>query len=241
MRLNLIFDAPCGRLPIDYRPYIMSYFKAALSQSYAQIFNEQYNKDLLKPKSFTFAVLFKDSKITGEEIEFKGNQFSVIFSSFDNSFLLYLYNALVRKRNQTKNFNQEFAIKLKRIYLSPLPVIKSESVKIKFLSPLLVRQHDKEANKDIYLTFNDADFNNQLNVIVQYFISQNDIAYDKPIKILLIPKKARTTVVKNMDLMFCASIGEFELQGEKELLNILHKSGLGSRRGQGFGMFYVVN
>jgi CRISPR-associated endoribonuclease Cas6 len=239
MRLNLVFYAEGGKMPVDYRPYIMSYIKSSLQSTYNDIFDEQYNKDLTKSKSFTLAVVFKDSKISGDEIVFNDEHLSVIFSSFDTSLLLYLYNSFIKKRNVTKRFNKNFAIQLKRLYMVPLKTIEADSVTIKFLSPLLVRQHDRETNKDRYLTFRDPGFDEQLNMCVKNLIEQNNIDYRKEISVKLIPVNAKTALVKNMGLIFNASLGEYTLSGDRQLLNILHKGGLGSRRGQGFGMFYV--
>ena len=62
MRLNLVFYAEGGKMPVDYRPYIMSYIKSSLQSTYNDIFDEQYNKDLTKSKSFTFAVFLRTQR-----------------------------------------------------------------------------------------------------------------------------------------------------------------------------------
>ena len=99
---------------------------------------------------------------------------------------------------------------------------------------------DRINNKDIYLDFTASNFNEKLNVVVNNFI-QTLPNYFGEKEIILTPIKAKRTVVKNMKLNFNASFGEFYLQGDVELLNYLLESGLGSRRGEGFGMFTVLN
>lgn len=239
MKLELKFYVKNGVMPIDYRPYIMSYIKAALSKNCKQIFDEVYSKTDPKAKSFTFAVVFKNSKIINDEIHFDDKEFKLIFSSLNHSLILYLYNSLIKTRNTTKRFNDDFEIELKKMFLVPLENITADSVHIKFLSPLLVRQHSAD-NQDRYLTFEEEQFNSQLNIIIRRMLEDNNIVCKQSTEITLKPLKAKTTVIKNMKLAFCANIGEYILSGNPEILNILLRAGMGSRRGEGFGMFYVV-
>ena len=51
---------------------------------------------------------------------------------------------------------------------------------------------------------------------------------------------ARKTVVSFKNILINSSIGEYILEGDSELLNILYKTGIGSRRSEGFGMFEVI-
>ena len=51
---------------------------------------------------------------------------------------------------------------------------------------------------------------------------------------------ARKTVVSFKNILINSSIGEYILEGNSELLNILYKTGIGSRRSEGFGMFEVI-
>ncbi|NLC16529.1 MAG: CRISPR-associated endoribonuclease Cas6 [Clostridiales bacterium] len=239
MRLELNFFAPNGVMPVDYRPYFMSYIKSALSKNFKPIFDHVYDKAEPKSKSFTFAVVFKNSKIVNDVIRFDDCRFKLLITSFDHSLILYLYNSFVKERNTKKRFNDDFEIQLKRLFLAPHPIIKQNQIRIKFLSPLLVRVHDAQDNQDRYLTYMDEGFNAQLNQITQRMLQDNKIDCPNP-TIDLRPYQAKTTVVKNMGMAFCANIGEYILSGDTDILNILLKGGMGSRRGQGFGMFYVV-
>ena len=60
--------------------------------------------------------------------------------------------------------------------------------------------------------------------------------YNKSFK----PLKAAVTVVKHDDLLYQANIGTYFIEADNELINILYKAGLGSKRGLGFGMFEVL-
>ncbi len=72
-------------------------------------------------------------------------------------------------------------------------------------------------------------------------LADNKISYTGSPVISLEAVSPRTTVVKALNKYFKANIGEYRLIGSPQILNILLRNGIGSRRGQGFGMFYIVN
>ncbi len=148
MKLELRFETGHNFLPTDYRPYFMSYIKSALQHSNKEIYDDVYGKQNIKSKVFTYALVTQNSKITRDIIILKTNEFKILFSSYDHAFILYLYNAFMKNRNITKHFNKDFSVTLRQVYITPLPNIKENQININFLSPLLVRQHDKESNKD---------------------------------------------------------------------------------------------
>ncbi|MBQ8749179.1 MAG: CRISPR-associated endoribonuclease Cas6 [Clostridia bacterium] len=238
MKLELRFSAKDGFLPLDYRPFIMSYFKGALSKTYTNVFNSLYNKNEIKSKSFTFSVYFDKAIIDKDRIILPTNKFKVTISSYDYATIMYFNNSLLLKCGKSMNVPLGTSIRLNSVNIAENSIIKSNEVKIKFLSPLLVR--DRVDNHDIYLDYTALDFNKKLNIVVSNFIDTLPNFYGDR-NIFLTPINAKRTVVKNMKLKFNASYGEFLLKGNVELLNYLLESGIGSRRGEGFGMFMVID
>ena len=151
---------------------------------------------------------------------------------------MYMYNSLLLKRKQEYKIPLNNTITLNSLNIKENELIDSSEIKIKFISPLLVRK--RENGKDTYLDYTSKDFNNQLNQVVMQFIETLQEKFDNT-EISLTPIKASRTIVKNMGLKFNASYGEFLLKGDKKLLNYLLESGIGSRRGEGFGMFKVLS
>ena len=238
MRLELRFKALDGYIPLDYRPFIMSFFKGALSKLYNNIFTEMYSKDNLKPKSFTFCVFLGKSELKKDRFILPNNQFKVVISSYDYATIMYMYNSLLPNRNKNFKIPLNTSVILDSVYIKDIESIKSDKIKIKFLSPLLVRSHTNESDK--YLDYTAQDFNEKLNITINNFIDILDEEDLKGEKIILTPIKPKKTVVKNMNLYFPASFGEYEIQGNQKLLNYLLNAGIGSRRGEGFGMFMEV-
>ena len=56
----------------------------------------------------------------------------------------------------------------------------------------------------------------------------------------IIQEESKTTVVPFKENLISASYGKFCLEGDITLLNNLYKTGIGSRRSEGFGMFEVL-
>ena len=239
MRLALHFSTRHNKIPLDYRPLIMSYIKGNLSSMYDDVYRKNYSKDNLKSKAFTFCVLFPKCRFEKNSIEMEKNNFTVILSSHDHSLIVYIYNSLLPKIKKEKEIALKNSILLRRLYLEPETEVKNNQIYIKFLSPLLVRV--RENYEDTYIDYTHPEFNKKINIVVENFISAQGIQDVQNKKIDLTPIKAKRTVIKNMKLNFNVSLGEFLLKGEPKLLNYLLQSGIGSRRGQGFGMFKVID
>ena len=54
------------------------------------------------------------------------------------------------------------------------------------------------------------------------------------------PIKAKKIIIKFYEKYIECSTGTFELSGNKELLEYLYKSGMGSKHSAGFGMFQII-
>ncbi len=238
MQLELLFTANDGFVPVDYRPFIMSFFKGSLNNFYKSVFNELYSKDNIKAKSFTFSTYFQKSTMKNGKIILPTKKFKVVISSYDYTLIMYLYNSILPKFKKKFTIPMKTSITLTGINIKDNTDIKKDEIKIRFLSPLLVR--DKTDNQEKYLDYLEDEFNEKLNIVVKNFIDTLPNIKFKNEKIELVPIQPKRTVIKCMNLLFNASYGTFILKGDPKLLTYLHNSGIGSRRGEGFGMFMLV-
>lgn len=238
MQLELLYTANDGFVPVDYRPFVMSGFKGSLNTLYKNVFNEMYSKDNIQAKSFTFSTYFQKSKMENGKIILPTKRFKVTLSSYDYSTIMFLYNSMLLKLNKTFNIPMKSTVTLTGVNIKDIPDIEKDEVKIQFLSPLLVR--DKSDEKEVYIDYNATDFNDKLNVVVKNFIDTlSNVKFENE-KIELVPIEPKRTVVKSMGLLFNSTYGTFTLKGDQKLLTYLQNSGIGSRRGEGFGMFRVI-
>ena len=252
MRIKLHFELENKIIPKDYRILILSFIKNNLEKNFNESYKEIYGE---KPtvKFFTFSVYLPKPKIEKEKIELDRNYFNVLFSIYDNKQFIEFYNSFNSMINKEKeNKENSYPLKNNKMELKNITMVNeknimSNRVRIKFLSPLVLRNHKekiinkKRKGKDIYFDFNDSDFNEQINYSVSRLIKDLKLnGVNSNIKLKPYNNLARKTVVSFKNILINSSIGEYILEGDSELLNILYKTGIGSRRSEGFGMFEVI-
>ena len=251
MRIKLHFELENNIIPKDYRILILSFIKNNLEKNFNESYKEIYGE---KPtvKFFTFSVYLPKPKIEKEKIELDRNYFNVLFSIYDNKQFIEFYNSFNSMIIKNENKENSYPLKnnkmeLKNITMVNEKIISSNRAVIKFLSPLVLRNHKeitinkKRKGADIYFDFNDSDFNEQINYSVTRLIKDlklNEV--NSNIKLKPYNNLARKTVVSFKNILINSSIGEYILEGDSELLNILYKTGIGSRRSEGFGMFEII-
>lgn len=251
MRIKLHFELENNIIPKDYRILILSFIKNNLEKNFNESYKEIYGE---KPtvKFFTFSVYLPKPKIEKEKIELDRNYFNVLFSIYDNKQFIEFYNSfnsmIIKNENKENSYPlKNNKMRLKNITTINEKIISSNRAIIKFLSPLVLRRHEeiaineKRKGKDIYFDFNDSDFNEQINYSVSRLIKDLKLnGVNSNIKLKPYNDLARKTVVSFKNILINSSIGEYILEGDSELLNILYKTGIGSRRSEGFGMFEVI-
>jgi len=227
-------------LPLDYRGGFISLIKKSIERASVIDYEFLYQNRTIKP--YTFAVSFGDDiKVENDKIFFnRPLQFK--FSSFELKYEVYLYNFLVSQRS-VEICGRAFSVE--NIKFVRVGKIRKNTAIFRTLSPVLIRSHKNEkhylcpvcenfkGDDDFYDAF---EFN--LNELARNFLGVDSVAFEfRPIKL-------RRIVVKHMtkygDLKFPAFVGLFYLEAPSDILNLINRAGLGSRRGEGFGMLELV-
>lgn len=249
MRINLNFELESNIINKEYRLAIISFIKHSLENYSPNTYNALY-KDNTKMKSFTFGVYLPDAEINDENIKLSSKYINITFSIFDNELFIELYNSFNSMINKKYTYNNNsMIITLRKITMQNEKPIKQNRILIKFLSPLILRNHNRETNKDIYLTFKDENFNSLLNQSIERLAKEFNFESSEikltPVRMTddngnTIQEESKTTAVPFKDNLISASFGKFCLEGDITLLNNLYKTGIGSRRSEGFGLFEVL-
>lgn len=252
MRIKLHFELENNIIPKDYRILILSFIKNSLKKNFKESYKEIYESKPIM-KFFTFSVYLPKPKIEKDKIELGENYFNAVFSIYDNKRFIEFYNSFNSMINkEKKNKENSYPLKNNKMELKNITMVNeknimSNRIRIKFLSPLVLRNHKeitinkKRKGEDIYFDFNDRDFNEQINYSVSRLIKDLKLnGVNSNIKLKPYNNLARKTVVSFKNILINSSIGEYILEGDSELLNILYKTGIGSRRSEGFGMFEVI-
>lgn len=240
MRFKIELELKNEHLPLDYRPAIISLFKHSLTvYENGKHFSNYY--ELGKEKPFTFAVGIPNSKFTKEMILVQNRKINIAFSTSDIGTGIVFFNALLMQKNKSYPLAYENAMTMKNILIEKEFAIITDTINVTFKSPLCVREHNKENNKDMYYSYGKDGFNEALNKVLKLQIAKSN---NLPEAILegfsIMPISCKKTVVKHHSQFVEATVGIFNLTGNIALLNYLYTNGIGSRKSSGFGMFEVV-
>lgn len=236
MRLKLVFELENGKLDIQYRKGIISWIKHAIQAYDENLFQGMYHAN--QKKTFTFAPILSAPKFEKEEIIMQDNQFSILFSAYNYSHALHLYNSFLGQKFKKFSLFQN-SMTLKQIIMIPEIQITTEKITIKMVSPLIVRNHNRETLKDMYYAYNREEFKEYLNINIEEQLQAENL--DKYILngFDIKPIQAKKIVIPVYEKMIECTIGTFQLEGNIELLDYLYKAGIGAKKAMGFGLFEI--
>ncbi len=232
MRYEIKFLLDEKKILLDYRRKFMSYIKSILDLYDTSIKDKFY--DTNQAKEFAFSVYLPIQNFGKEEIILKGNEIKLFLSIHTMEDSLHFTNAILGSMNKTYPIGQN---KMKVISIRPMreKQIRGNSVIFKTMAPIAIREHDNQ-------WFHDFD---EKGIEI---LKENTIANLKekfPEKYLrelsFVPYEIKRTVVKNYDIRFPVSNGVFKVEGKKEILDYLYKTGIGSKSSAGFGMVEVLD
>jgi len=240
MRMKLQFELQNRTLDLDYRRMLLSFLKKSLEENDKNFFEEMYGKNP-KTKRFTFSAHLSQAKYMEDRVLLKEPQFGMRFSTADYGTFVRFYNALLRQKNIAFPVKHHNVLNLLRIFLENETAINTEELFISLCSPLVVREHLREANKDNYYIHSDENFHACLKTIIKNDIKGHELLTESMVDDMEIePVSGKFVLVKAFGSRIPASLGKFRLKGDKRLLKHLFDSGIGSRRGEGFGMFNLM-
>lgn len=238
IQLRLDFITENNILPSDYSKFMVSFLKKSTEQYATGFYKQIFDKDNIHIKTYTFSTYLPGVKFSSKCIQLDENAFSIYFSDCNMKELMHFYNSFITMKNK------KFPVKNNTIILnniSSLPIkdISTDEIIIKILSPLLVRSHFRNDNKDEYILYNDSIFNDKVKSNIKAMLDYEGLNF-KLDNFRISEVDAKSVVVNTFSGTKIGNIGYFKLEGSKELLNLLQLSGIGSRRGEGFGKFEVV-
>lgn len=237
MRFKLDFTLENKEIPIQYRKSIISFIKLSLSSYNEEYYKRFYNNrdNIIKP--YTFSVYFKQPQINGDSIIIKDKKFELNISVEDYETAIILYNSFNNQKYKKFSINKNSWV-LNNIVMLMEKSILTESINIKFQSPLCVRSRGN--NKDYYYSFEHKEFEDMLKINIKEQIKLTDIPISVVDTFKITAIQPKKLVVKFYEKQIECSSGIFNVSGNKELLTYLYKAGMGSRHSAGFGMFQII-
>lgn len=239
MKINLQFQLKNNKLPIDYRRVILSFFKKALSEIAD---GKYYEKYYFKPerRNFSFAVNLPNPKFSKSEITLGKNEFRITFSTSDKMTGFVFMSAFIKQKDN--NFSAPLGNVFILTNISQIgdKTASSSTALVKMLSPLCIREHSRDENKNSYYSVASESFEKKANKIIQEQLIESGFDDERVKGFSIQPINSKKTVVFHYGNYIECSLGEFVLNGDKAIINYLLQSGIGSRKSAGFGLPILV-
>ncbi len=237
MRFKMYFELEKPKLNIQYRKSIISYIKHALQNYDENLYKEIYEGN--NTKTYTWAPILSKPTFEEESIQLQDNNFSILFSAYNYLYALHLYNAFLKQLFKKFSLNQN-SMTLKNIVMIPEKQINTNKIQVKMVSPIICRNHNRETRKDMYYSFERPEFEKYIKINILEQMKQENLDSNLLEDFKIEPINAKKTIIKLYEKKMEASIGTFELEGDKQLLNYLDKAGVGAKKAMGFGLIEIL-
>ncbi|MCL6524837.1 MAG: CRISPR-associated endoribonuclease Cas6 [Thermoflavifilum sp.] len=239
------------QIPIDYRPECLSFIKRSIQQENEWLYKKYFFHKTIKP--YTFALIparIDRVDILNWKILCKQDLFFRLrVHPGYKELIITLYNAILKNKGKVEIFNQQFEIK--SLWIQQVRSISGEQAIFKTISPVFIRGYQ---NKNYGVVpecvhngfpgddeFHEA-FQKNIQEQVRAFLFDDDEpnVQFKPIKLKRVVVYHMNKKLNDKPMKLPCFTGTFELTGQSEILNLIQQIGLGSRRGQGFGMVEFI-
>lgn len=233
MKYHVALELKGNKLPADYRRTVISFFKKAISEYMDGAFYKELYDNGANSKSLTWSIRFSKPNFDNGVMRVADTKVDMTLKISDVQTALVYYSALLGMKDKKFNIGMDNAWVLKKIRLVKEFDIEEEIVGFKVLSPICIRRHNRDENKDNYITVEDAGFameiNRKLKEELPYMAEKIDtLEYDF--------SGLKKTFVPAFAIFIPVSVGSFYIKGDKNILDHINKTGLGSRRNAGFGL-----
>ncbi len=240
MRFDLAVTLKKPLFPLDYRRTIMSFFKRLLGNYEKGRYLEAiYGKSLAR--DFCFAVWLDNPRFGKDCVFLGGKHIKIIVSARNMETGLPLFNAALNAVHREIYFEKENSMTIGSITLEQPKKIIHPWATFQFQSPLCLRMHDREENRDRYISILDQNFSQILSDSIRQQCLRNGL----DVSLLQIPicfdlTNCTKTVVTHYGQHIETTIGKIVIHAHPQILDEIYRCGIGSRRSAGFGLLRLV-
>lgn len=239
MRIYLKFTTKNEKLPIDYRRVFLSFFKRCLSNiANGRYYEKYYFSPNRRP--FTFAVKLPGPSFSSTEITISKNEFSLTFSTGDSTAGFVFMSAFIAQKGKSFPAPLKNAYTLESVTRLPDGVVSSDSAMVKMLSPLCLREHDKDNNRDAYYSVIRENFSEKANKILSRQLLSAGFSEEVACSVAVEPVNCKKTVVKHYGCSVECTLGDLVIKADKSVINYFLQYGIGSRKSAGFGLAELI-
>lgn len=239
MKILLNFRTSNNKITIEYRKVLLSFFKKALSEIADSKYYEKFYSSPQR-RSFTFAVKLPRPTFSKQEIAIEKNEFQLVFSTGDSMTGFIFMSAFIAQKGKQFNAPLGNIFTLGSVSQIKEKTVASNSALIKMQSPLCLREHNRESNKDTYISVASNEFAEKSQKILKEQLLSENFPEKLADEVSIVPVNAKKTVVYHYGCAIECSIGEFVINADRSIINYFLKSGIGSRKSSGFGCAELI-
>lgn len=242
MRLELIFKIEKPELPKDNSSIWISFLKNCLSQCHGGQFFETYFGGH-GIKDYTYSIILSAPQFGKEKILLGDNQIKMIFSADDrNKTGLIFFQAFIQAKQKRFPLPGGNGMTLKQINQKRERLIIDSGVVFRTVTGggFVVREHNRETNRDRFLTFQEEGFEEQLCQVLERQSCEAGFPKGTGKNVIFRPVQCRKVLVKHFGIFVDATCGIFELEGNPDFLQYLYQAGMGSKHSAGFGLLDIA-
>lgn len=242
MRFTVIFKLQEKEMPSDYRRKFISFLKKSFESYNKDIFDKYYKDRDSIEKPYTFSVYFGKAIFSKDIITLESNKIYFTFSTVDIEVGLHFYNSVLGMKGHDFYLTKSNSMKLDDISIAQEKTIINSQVVFHTMSPILIREHNKETNKDWYYSFEDEKSISILKTsmryqAINYFGSEVEHDVDQ---LEIIPLKMKKLVINHYGVFVTGNVGSFEMRGKPYLLDYFYKAGIASKKSECFGLCNIA-
>jgi CRISPR-associated endoribonuclease Cas6 len=242
LRFAVVFKTDNRELPIDYRRKFISFLKKSFEEYDKKVYEKFYKDRDNIEKEYTFSVYLGKCKVTKEKIVLENDEIILNFSTYDTETGLHFYNAMLGSKDKKFDMGKNNFITPQRINLLKEKILKEDRVLFKTFSPIVIREHMREGNRDKFYTFKDDGGIEVIKKNMKYSLEKifGESVLEDIDNLKINDVNTKTVSIRNYDINIPCTLGMFEMEGERYLLDYFYKAGFSSKKSAGFGMLEIV-
>lgn len=238
-----MFSLENPELPKDNKSIWLSFLKNVLSKCNKGKFYESYFSGT-NSKDYSFSILLSKPKFVEEKVLLENNQVKMIFSADDKKKTgLIFYAAFLEAKNRRFPLPEGNGMTLKRVRQMREKLITSSKVAFRTVTGggLVVREHEREKNRDKYYTYKDSGFDENLKKVLKVQAKTAGFSENMVEELVMTPVQCKKVLVKHYGVYIDVTVGIFYLEGDSDLLQYFYQAGIGSRHSEGYGLLDIIS
>lgn len=240
MRFDVNITLSDKEIPKDKNRMFLSFIKHNLSKNNKRCFEKLYGKGITDRKSFALASYLPGAIFNENTITIPNKKIKLTISVVDMELGVEIFNSMMGSVNNTYKY-KDCELTTKSVKLLREKRIENSTEIFKTLSPIVIRNHVREDNKDWFYDLNDSKgqelFVRNLKFQLEEEMPESKYFLDElEVEVL----KNKKTVSKNYGINVQCNLCVIKINGKSEILEHIYKSGVGSFKSQGFGLLDII-